>query len=129
MLQRHEIAERQNIPVEFLEQILLALKRAGLLASRRGIRGGYSLIKSPEEITLGQVIRILDGPLAPISCVSENFYEKCSCPDEARCGIRSVMKEVRDAVVKILEKVTVADLCQRVRNLEAYQIQRLDYVI
>ena len=75
VLQRHEIAERQNIPVEFLEQILLALKRAGLLASRRGIRGGYSLIKSPEEITLGQVIRILDGPLAPISCVSKTAYQ------------------------------------------------------
>ena len=76
-MQRHEIAERQNIPVEFLEQILLALKRAGLLASRRGIRGGYSLIKSPDEITLGQVIRILDGPLAPISCVSKTAYQKC----------------------------------------------------
>ncbi|HNC84638.1 MAG TPA: Rrf2 family transcriptional regulator, partial [Nitrospira sp.] len=85
VLQRHEIAERQNIPVEFLEQILLALKRAGLLASRRGIRGGYSLIKSPEEITLGQVIRILDGPLAPISCVSKTAYQKCSdCPYAAK---------------------------------------------
>ena len=80
-LQRHEIAARQHIPVEFLEQILLALKRAGLLSSRRGMRGGYGLLKSPEEVTLGQVIRVLDGPLAPIGCVSKTAYQKCrDCP-------------------------------------------------
>ena len=75
-LQRHEIAARQHIPVEFLEQILLALKRAGLLSSRRGMHGGYGLLKSPEEVTLGQVIRVLDGPLAPIGCVSKTAYQK-----------------------------------------------------
>src|SRR5512134_4055319 len=87
-LQRHEIATRQHIPVEFLEQILLALKRAGLLSSRRGMKGGYGLIKSPNDITLGQVIRILDGPLAPISCVSKTAYQKCQdCPyaDNPQC--------------------------------------------
>jgi len=97
--------------------------------SKRGVAGGYRLAMPPEQVNLAMVIRHMEGALAPISCVSENFYEKCSCPDEARCGIRSVMKEVRDAVVRILEKVTVADLCQRVRNLEADQIKRLDYVI
>jgi Rrf2 family protein len=111
VLQRHEIAERQNIPVEFLEQILLALKRAGLLASRRGIRGGYSLIKSPEEITLGQVIRILDGPLAPISCVSKTAYQKCSdCPYAAKpsCPLQQAMGEVRDAIANILDHYTLS---------------------
>src|SRR6187402_2212017 len=110
-LQRHEIADRQNIPVEFLEQILLALKRAGLLASRRGIRGGYSLIKSPEEITLGQVIRILDGPLAPISCVSKTAYQKCSdCPyaSKAFCPLQEAMGEVRDAIANILDHYTLS---------------------
>lgn len=123
------ISERQNIPKRFLEQILNDLKSAGVVESKRGVTGGYRLAQPPDKINLAMVIRHMEGALAPISCVSENFYEKCSCPDEAKCGIRSVMKEVRDAVVKILEKVTVADLCQRVRNLEADQIKRLDYVI
>jgi Rrf2 family protein len=123
------ISEQQNIPKRFLEQILNDLKSAGVVESKRGVAGGYRLALPPDHVNLAMVIRHMEGALAPISCVSENFYEKCSCPDEARCGIRSVMKEVRDAVVKILEKVTVADLCQRVRNLEADQIKRLDYVI
>ncbi|MFO0729790.1 MAG: Rrf2 family transcriptional regulator [Nitrospiraceae bacterium] len=101
VLQRQEIAERQNIPVEFLEQILLALKRAGLLASRRGLRGGYQLIKPPDEITLGQVIRILDGPLAPIACVSKTAYQKCAdypTPERLRpatCDGRSARRDCR----------------------------------
>ena len=111
-LQRHEIAARQHIPVEFLEQILLALKRAGLLSSRRGMKGGYSLIKPPDEISLGQVIRILDGPLAPIGCVSKTAYQKCSdCPyaDKSRCPVQSVMGTVRDAIAGILDHYTLAD--------------------
>ena len=111
-LQRHEIAARQHIPVEFLEQILLALKRAGLLSSRRGMRGGYGLIKSPEEITLGQVIRVLDGPLAPIGCVSKTAYQKCrDCPyrDNPNCPVQHVMGTVRDAIAGILDHYTLAD--------------------
>jgi len=111
-LQRHEIAARQHIPVEFLEQILLALKRAGLLSSRRGMKGGYALIKSPKEITLGQVIRILDGPLAPIGCVSKTAYQKCSdCPyaDKPHCPVQRVMGTVRDAIADILDHHTLAD--------------------
>ena len=111
-LQRQEIAARQNIPVEFLEQILLALKRAGLLASRRGMKGGYSLIKPPETVTLGQVIRILDGPLAPIGCVSKTAYQKCSdCPyaNKSQCPVQSVMGTVRDAIAGILDHYTLAD--------------------
>lgn len=111
-LQRHEIAARQHIPVEFLEQILLALKRAGLLSSRRGMKGGYALIKSPSEITLGQVIRVLDGPLAPIACVSKTAYQKCSeCPyaNKALCPVQQVMGRVRDAIAGILDHYTLAD--------------------
>ncbi len=111
-LQRHEIAARQRIPVEFLEQILLALKRAGLLSSRRGKKGGYALIKPPADITLGQVIRILDGPLAPIGCVSKTAYQKChDCPytDTPRCPVQSVMGTVRDAIAGILDHYTLAN--------------------
>lgn len=111
-LQRHQIAARQHIPVEFLEQILLALKRAGLLSSRRGMKGGYALIKSPDEITLGQVIRVLDGPLAPIGCVSKTAYQKCSdCPyaNKAQCPVQQVMGRVRDAIADILDHYTLAD--------------------
>lgn len=111
-LQRHEIADRQHIPIEFLEQILLTLKRAGLVASRRGIKGGYTLIKQPKEITLGHVIRLLDGPLAPIGCVSKTAYQKCNeCPyaNKTRCPLQQVMGEVRDAIAGILDHYTLAD--------------------
>jgi len=123
------ISEQQNIPKRFLEQILNDLKSAGVLESKRGVAGGYRLALPPDKVTLAQVIRHVEGALAPVSCVSERFYEKCSCPDEATCGIRSVMKEVREAIVKILENFTVADLCQRVRSLEEVQIKRLDFSI
>jgi Rrf2 family protein len=112
LLRRHEIGRRQNIPVEFLEQILLALKNAGLLTSRRGVGGGYSLLKPPDRITLGQVIRILDGPLAPIGCVSKTAYQKCrDCPhtDTRNCPIHHVMLEVRNAIAGILDHYTLRD--------------------
>jgi Rrf2 family protein len=118
LLQRHEIAKRQRIPVEFLEQILLTLKNAGLLSSRRGVGGGYALIKSPDEITLGQVIRMLDGPLAPISCVSRTAYQKCrDCPyadpAAASCPIQHVMSNVRNAIADILDHYTLTDFVAR----------------
>ncbi len=118
-LQRHEIADRQHIPVEFLEQILLMLKRAGLIASRRGIKGGYTLIKQPREISLSQVIRILDGPLAPIGCVSKTAYQKCSeCPytDKPQCPVQHVMGTVRDAIAGILDHYTLADFASGSRK-------------
>ncbi len=124
-----EISKRQNIPKRFLEQILNDLKSAGILESKRGVAGGYRLKMPPERITLAEVIRYIEGPLAPISCVSERFYEKCSCPDENKCAIRSVMKEVRDAIVRILEEVTVAQLCERVKQLQGAHSNPLDYVI
>ena len=124
-----EVSRRQNIPKRFLEQILNDLRSARIVESKRGVAGGYRLRVPPDRITLAEVIRHVEGPLAPVSCVSERYYEKCSCPDEAKCGIRSVMKEVREAIVKILENVTLADLCQRVRTLQGELGNPLDYVI
>ncbi len=129
VLRIQAISEQQNIPKRFLEQILNDLKSAGVVTSRRGVTGGYRLARPPHEVTLATVIRHMDGALAPVSCVSERFYEKCSCPDEAKCGIRSVMKEVREAVVKILENVTLAQLCERVKLLQGVQANILDYAI
>jgi len=124
-----EISKRQNIPKRFLEQILNDLKSAGILESKRGVAGGYRLRVPPDRVTLAEVIRYIEGPLAPVSCVSARYYERCSCPDEEQCGIRSVMKEVRDAIVKILENVTLAQLCERVHKLQGEHANPLDYVI
>ena len=123
------ISEQQNIPKRFLEQILNDLKSGGMVQSRRGVAGGYRLAKRPEQISLASVVRHVEGALAPVSCVSERFYEKCSCPDESRCAIRAVMKEVREAVVKIAERVTLAELCERSRALQAEPLDPLDFVI
>ena len=124
-----EISKRQNIPKRFLEQILNDLKSAGIVESKRGVAGGYRLRVPPDRVTLAEVIRYVEGPLAPVSCVSERYYGRCSCPDEEQCGIRSVMKEVRDAIVKILENVTLAQLCERARKLQGEHANPLDYVI
>src|SRR5205085_3667327 len=123
------ISEQQNIPKKFLEQILNDLKSAGIVQSKRGVSGGYRLARRPEEISLASVIRHIEGALAPVSCVSERFYERCSCPDESRCAIRSVMKEVREAVVKIAERVTIAELCERSRKLQEKPLDALDFAI
>ena len=105
------LAQRDRIPKKFLELILLELKNHGILQSKKGKGGGYFLGKPPEEITMGQVIRILDGPLAPLPCVSQTAYMKCQeCQDEKTCSIRLVMKEVRDATAAILDGTTLADM-------------------
>ena len=130
LLRIQTISEEQNIPKRFLEQILNDLKSAGLVQSKRGVAGGYRLARQPEEISIAAVIRHIEGALAPVSCVSERFYEKCSCPDESRCAIRSVMKEIRDAVVQIAERITIADLCERSRKLQQEPpLNALDFVI
>src|SRR5207302_4990037 len=102
---------------------------AGLVQSKRGMAGGYRLARTPEQITLAAVVRHIEGALAPVSCVSEKFYEKCSCPDESRCPIRSVMKEIREAIVQIAERVTIADLCERSRKLGQEPLADLDFVL
>ena len=123
------VSKQQNIPKRFLEQILNDLKAAGIVESKRGVAGGYRLARPPEEITLAAVVRHIEGSLAPVGCVSERFYEKCSCPDESRCAIRSVMKEIRDAVAAIAERVTVAELCQRSQALQLEPLRSVDFVI
>ncbi len=114
MVQIKDISAQEKIPTKYLEQILLALKNAGLLNSKMGIGGGYYLARQPGEINLGQIIRILDGPLAPIRCVSHMAYEPCGCPDEQTCGLRMVMGDVRDAIANILENTSLADVTERV---------------
>lgn len=109
-----DLARDENIPKKFLEAILLALKNNGILQSRKGKGGGYYLGKSPKEITFGQAIRVMEGPLAPVPCVSETAYAKCTeCGNENTCGIRLVMKDVRDAIANILDKTTLADALER----------------
>ncbi|HWP63395.1 MAG TPA: RrF2 family transcriptional regulator [Candidatus Binatia bacterium] len=107
------LAERNNLPPKFLEQILAVLKHAGLVRTTLGAHGGYTLAADPRSVTIGRVIRLLDGALAPLSCVSLRYYEPCTCPDEATCAIRDVMIDVRDAILAILDRETLAELAAR----------------
>ena len=112
LVQRKVLAERQHIPLGFLETILLSLKNAGLIGSRRGMNGGVFLMKPPQEVTLGQIIRILDGPLAPIACVSQTAYHKCEdCPhaETATCPIQGIMLDVRNAIASVLDHYSLED--------------------
>lgn len=105
------IAARGAMPKKFLEQILLSLKNRGVLHSQKGRGGGYSLGRPPEMISLGEVIRVLDGPLAPLPCVSQTAYKKCDdCEDESTCGIRLVMWQVREETARILDGTNLAQV-------------------
>ncbi|MBP6180277.1 MAG: Rrf2 family transcriptional regulator [Anaerolineales bacterium] len=117
IMQIKEIALREAISAKFLEQILLALKNNGLLHSKMGVGGGYYLARSANEITLGQIFRVLDGPVAPIKCVSQMAYEPCGCPDEETCGLRLVMGDVRNAIADILDNTSLADVVKRQGSL------------
>ncbi|MBI3909829.1 MAG: Rrf2 family transcriptional regulator [Armatimonadetes bacterium] len=128
-VQIQDIAERQLIPAKYLEQILLALKRFGFVRSRKGPGGGYFLAKPPHAITLGAVVRAMDGPLAPISCVSVSGYMECGCPTPESCGLRTVWKEARDALAAVLDNTTFADIRDQHRKLGAEWVQVLDYTI
>ena len=113
-----EVAEQEHIPRKFLEAILLDLKRSGVLQSKKGQGGGYCLGRRPDEITVGQVIRTLDGPLALVSCVSQTAYARCAeCVDEAACGVRLAMKQVRDATAEILDHTTLSALNAKSRTV------------
>lgn len=106
-----EIAESENISQKFLESILLTLRRNGLLGSKKGKGGGYYLIKDPKEITMATVMRILEGPIAMVPCVSLNFYEKCDdCPNQGSCSVYKLMLQVRDANLQVYRNTTLADL-------------------
>jgi Rrf2 family protein len=110
LLKIGELVEKERLPVKFLEQILTQLRGAGYIETKRGKAGGYFLAKPTKEISLGQVIRLIDGPLAPISCVSVTAYERCSCPDEAHCGLRMLMLDVRNAIARILDRYVLGDV-------------------
>ncbi len=114
-----DISQREAIPQKFLEAILLELKRHGIVESKKGRGGGYFLRRRPADITFGEVIRVLDGPLAAVSCVSQTAYMTCAeCIDEETCGVRLAMKEVRDATARILDHRTLADVNMKVARLQ-----------
>ena len=109
------LSQQESIPQKFLEQILLNLKATGLVSSKRGKGGGYFLAQPPEEVTLASVIRLMEGPIAPLPCASETRFRKCDeCPDIETCGTRIVMKDVRDAMAHILDGTTLAEVCRKV---------------
>src|SRR5438477_12308445 len=112
ILQVSELAAKEQLPIKFLEQILSQLRVAGYVETKRGKLGGYSLAKPTARIKLGAVIRLLDGPLAPIPCVSQTAYHRCTCPDEDHCGLRMLMLDVRTAIIKILDRYTLADIVE-----------------
>jgi Rrf2 family protein len=105
-----EISRKKKIPIKFLENILLELKNVGILDSKKGKGGGYFFKEDPSKVTLARIMRLLDGPIALLPCVSLNFYERCKNCDEKNCELRDTLIQVRDATLKILEKRTVADL-------------------
>jgi len=125
-----DLSRDERIPKKFLEMILLTLKNNGILQSRKGKGGGYYLGKAPREISVGNVIRTLEGPLAPVPCVSETAYAKCGeCLDERTCGIRLVMKDVRDAITNILDKTTIAEVLEREERAMKQVMGTTDYHI
>lgn len=112
-----DLANDERMPRKFLEAILLELKNKGILQSKKGKGGGYYLGRPPAEITMGQIIRVLEGPLAPVSCVSQTAYRPCDeCLDERCCGLRLVMKDVRDAIANILDKTTMEDVLKKTND-------------
>jgi len=114
------LAKEENIPLKFLESILLDLKGKGFLESKVGRHGGYRLSRSPSTVTIGSIIRTLEGPLAPLPCASETAYQPCEgCADVENCGTRIVMRQVRDAVAGVLDKTTLADLVRLTANRSA----------
>jgi Rrf2 family protein len=107
------LAERNNLPPKFLEQIMSTLKHGGIVRTTLGAHGGYAMAADPTTVSLGRVIRLLDGALAPLPCVSLRYYARCSCPDEATCPLRDVMLDVRDSMLDILDRETLADVAAR----------------
>ncbi len=107
------LAKRNRLPAKFLEQIMAMLKHAGIVRTTLGARGGYTIAADPGEVSVGRIIRLLDGALAPLPCVSLRYYEPCSCPDEATCALRDAMLDVRDAMLDILDRQSLADLAAR----------------
>lgn len=125
-----DLAARDGIPKKFLEIILLDLRNAGLLASRKGKGGGYHLAKPPQQINVGQIVRLMDGPVAPVPCVSQTAYQPCSdCHDEQFCGIRMVMKDVRDAIAGIYDNTSLTDVLERQKKARSLPRDDFDWAI
>lgn len=122
-----DIAREQAIPVKYLEQIMQLFKKEGLITSKPGLNGGHMLARSPREITMADIVRAADGPLAPMRCVSKTAYSRCTCTSEDTCALRTVWQEARDAVAGVLEKTTLEDVASRACELltthaSSYQI-------
>ncbi|OGF48314.1 MAG: hypothetical protein A2452_12390 [Candidatus Firestonebacteria bacterium RIFOXYC2_FULL_39_67] len=115
-----EISKRQDIPLKYLEQILLLLKGAGYVNSKRGPDGGYFLAKNPAEITVGEIVRLTEGYTSPVSCVSKSCYAKCS--DELKCPFRPLWKDIREMINGVVDRVTFEDMCDRKEKLEKKNI-------
>ena len=107
-----ELAKAEDLPIKFLEQVMQQLREAGFVESERGKHGGYRLAKPSSQIHIGEIVRLIDGPLAPIGCVSQTAYAPCNCPDEAHCGLRMLMLDVRNAIAAILDRYTLADVVE-----------------
>jgi Rrf2 family protein len=116
LLQVSELAAKEKLPIKFLEQIFTQLKANGFVVSKRGKDGGYSLARPMNRIKFGSVIRLIDGPLAPIPCVSQTAYSRCTCPDEDHCGLRMLMLDVRTAITKILDRYIVEITLRKMRR-------------
>jgi len=118
------LAKEEAIPIKFLELILLDLKGSGLLSSKSGKGGGYRLSRPPASITMGSLIRTMEGPLAPLPCASETAYRPCEdCEDIESCGTRIIMRQVRDAIADVLDRTTLADLLERVEAARAAKVE------
>ena len=122
-----DVAKRKGIPQKYLEQILLGLRNAGILISKRGVGGGYSLSRSPENINLGEIIRAVEGSLSPVNCVSIGSH--VNCPEESSCGLYSIMLEVRDAVSSVLDNTSLKDAARRTLDLTEQKNKILNYAI
>lgn len=125
-----DLAQKERIPRKFLELILWELKRHGFVESRKGRGGGYFLARDPHRVTLGQALRVIEGPLAPLPCVSQTAYRPCEdCKDERTCGVRLVMKDVRDAIATLLDEATLARVLERTEALAHDEKTRRLYYI
>lgn len=124
------LSAEESIPLKFLEGILLDLKGRGVLDSKKGKGGGYQLSRPPSTITIGSIVRLLEGPLAPLPCASETAFKACEeCRDVEHCGLRIIMRQVRDAIADVLDKTTLADLVRRVEASKQAHSRQLMYHI
>ncbi len=124
-----DISDRQKVPLKYLQQILLDLKQAGFVISRKGPGGGYSLARPPEEITLGQVLTAMDGAIIDLGCNVTGNFNECGCPNPSICALRDAFGKVAETMMTILNETTFGDLRDRQRRANEGQVKVLDYII